>query len=154
MNTCTFCYYKLPSKAFIYKNKSYKTCAEYKTNRAKKKKSKQIANIDSEKAPIEIIEIDKINNYISDMIDGLECNTTLISTFYIKLNEATLNAIGIYIRIMAKLIIDEIEEENDFNEHNTTTAPNILLCYKGVGNIYFVYSQSTEIEHKYKDLNH
>ncbi|CAG8835802.1 4448_t:CDS:1, partial [Cetraspora pellucida] len=35
----------------------------------------------------------------------------------------------------------------------TTTAPNISSCYEGVGNTYFVCSQSTELEHEYKDSN-
>ncbi|CAG8576602.1 34173_t:CDS:2, partial [Racocetra persica] len=68
----------------------------------------------SQKAPIEIIAIDEINNYIFDMINGLENDTALFSTFYVKLDEATLNAVGIDVRVMAKLIIDEIEEGDDF----------------------------------------
>ncbi|KAF0519156.1 ATP-dependent DNA helicase pif1 [Gigaspora margarita] len=152
MDNCTSCHRKLPPEAFIYENKSYKTCAECKTNRAEKKKSKEIADIDSKEAPIEIIVIDKINNYISDMIDGLEHDTALSSTFYVKLDEATFNAVGNDIRIMARLIIDEIEEGDDF-QWIATTAPNISTRYEGVGNAYFVCSQSTEIEREYKDSN-
>ncbi|CAG8758150.1 22486_t:CDS:2, partial [Dentiscutata erythropus] len=93
MDTCTSCNRILPPEAFIYENKSYKTCAECKTNRAEKKKSKKTTDIDTEEAPIEIIAIDEINNYIFDMINGLENDTALFSTFYVKLDKATLNAI-------------------------------------------------------------
>ncbi|CAG8759788.1 6501_t:CDS:1, partial [Cetraspora pellucida] len=90
------------------------TCAKCKTNRAKKKKFKKLADIDSKEAFIKIIAINEINNYISDIINRLEHNTALFSTFYIKLDEVTLNTIGIDVRVMAKLIINEIEERDDF----------------------------------------
>ncbi|CAG8810938.1 15629_t:CDS:1, partial [Dentiscutata erythropus] len=47
-------------------------------------------------------------------ISRLEYNTTLSSTFCVKLDEATLNTIGTDIRVMAKLIVDEIEEGDEF----------------------------------------
>ncbi|CAG8531326.1 12949_t:CDS:2 [Racocetra fulgida] len=112
----------------------------------------EMADIDSEGAPIEIIAINKINNYIFDMIDGLEHNTTLFSIFYVKLNEATLNSVGNNVRIMAKLIIDEIKEGNDF-KWIATTVSNISSYFEGVSNAYFVCSQSTEIKSEYKDSN-
>ncbi|CAG8773327.1 3825_t:CDS:2, partial [Racocetra fulgida] len=80
----------LSPEAFIYENKLYKIYAKCKTNRAEKKIQKS-ADIDSKEVPIEIIVINEINNYISDMIDGLEHDIALFSTFYIKLDEATLN---------------------------------------------------------------
>ncbi|KAF0546675.1 hypothetical protein F8M41_001000 [Gigaspora margarita] len=77
MDTCTSCNYTY--EAFIYENKSYKTCAKCKTNRAKKKKSIKTADINNEEVPIEIIAIDKIN--ISNIIDGLEYDTALFFYF-------------------------------------------------------------------------
>ncbi|CAG8558379.1 10918_t:CDS:1 [Racocetra fulgida] len=114
MPTCTSCNHILPPEAFIYKNKSYKTCAKCKTSRAKKKNSEKAADTNSEKASIEIITIDEISDYISNMLDGLEYDTALFSTFYIKLDKIILNAVGVDVRVMAKLIIDEIEEGDDF----------------------------------------
>ncbi|CAG8710228.1 17205_t:CDS:2, partial [Racocetra fulgida] len=117
-----------------------------------KENSKKAVNTDSEEAPIEIITIDEISNYISNMIDGLEYNTALFSTFYIKFDEIILNAVGVDVRVMAKLIIDEIEEGDDF-KWAATTAPNISSRHQGVDNAYFACSQSTEIEYEYKDSN-
>ncbi|CAG8567382.1 11559_t:CDS:2 [Dentiscutata erythropus] len=92
-----------------------KISTECKTIRAEKKNSEKVANTNSEEASIKIIAINEINNYISNIIDRLEHDTALFSVFYIKLDELTLNSVGVDIRVMAKLIIDEIEKGDDFN---------------------------------------
>ena len=49
MITCSFCFRTLPPNAFVHNNKTYKTCARCKTNRAKKKNSKQSIVVDNNK---------------------------------------------------------------------------------------------------------
>ena len=117
MNVCSSCYRKLPPDAFTYENKTYKTCVNCKTSRAEKKGSKKNAlvdNTDGEESPVEILSIDEINSYVADTISGLERDVALFLTFRVKLNEATLTTVGTDVRVMAKLIIDEIEEGDDY----------------------------------------
>ncbi|CAG8693711.1 2671_t:CDS:2 [Cetraspora pellucida] len=111
MDTCSSCYRQLPPEEFVYKNKIYKTCVKCKTSRTEKKKLAD--DIDSEEDQIEIIPINEISSYISDIIDGLE-DAILFSTFYVKLDEDTLTSVRSDVTIMAKLIVDEIEEGDDF----------------------------------------
>ncbi|CAG8622961.1 13727_t:CDS:1, partial [Cetraspora pellucida] len=60
----------------------------------------------------EIIFIEEISNYIADSIASLENNAILSSTFYVKLDEAMLCAVGMNVEIMTKLIVDKIEEDD------------------------------------------
>ncbi|CAG8738391.1 1460_t:CDS:2, partial [Racocetra fulgida] len=77
-------------------------------------------NIDDEETFIEMILFDEISNYVSDMINRLgEYDTLLVSTFCIKLNKATLKATDTEVEIMAKLIVDEIEEADDLDGRKT-----------------------------------
>ncbi|CAG8794267.1 1705_t:CDS:1, partial [Dentiscutata erythropus] len=77
------------------------------TSRTGKKNFKKAV---SEETPIEIILINKISDHISDEISRLKYDTTLSSTFCVKLNEATLNTISTDVRVIAKLIVDKIEK--------------------------------------------
>ncbi|CAG8603857.1 11442_t:CDS:2, partial [Scutellospora calospora] len=120
-----------------------------KTSRAEKKKLAD--DIDSEEDRIEIIPINEISSYISDIIDSLE-DSILFSTFHIKLDEDILTSVGTDISIMAKLIVDEIEEGDNF-KWVAPTALNFSTHFQGVGTVYFICSQSNEIERKYKDSN-
>ncbi|CAG8672132.1 19946_t:CDS:1, partial [Racocetra persica] len=90
------------------------TCTECKTSRAKKKIYEKVADTNIKEAPIEIIIIDKISDYISNMINGLEYDTALFSTFYVKLDKIILNTVGVDVRVIAKLIINKIEKRDDF----------------------------------------
>ncbi|CAG8712669.1 3462_t:CDS:1, partial [Racocetra fulgida] len=79
------------------------------------KNFEKATNIDDEETSMEMISFDEISNYVSDMINGLgEYDTLLVSTFCVKLDKATLKAIGTEVGIMAKLIVDEIKEADDF----------------------------------------
>ncbi|CAG8604648.1 15915_t:CDS:2, partial [Gigaspora rosea] len=44
--------------------------------------------------PVKPISIEEISNYIADLISSLEHDAMLSSTFYVKLDEATLRAVG------------------------------------------------------------
>ncbi|CAG8617151.1 11814_t:CDS:1, partial [Cetraspora pellucida] len=57
----------------------------------------------------------KINNYIKKMINSLNNYDKLSFTFCVQLNETTTNNINVNVRIMTRLIIDKIEEENNYN---------------------------------------
>ena len=63
---------------------------------------------------VKIIFIQEIRSFIAYMIDSIEHVDELFLTFYVKLDEATLCAIGTDIRSMDKLIVDEIEEGDDY----------------------------------------
>ena len=117
MITCSSCFRILPPDAFVHNNKIYKTCARCKTNRAKKKNTKQSILVDdanNEETPVEIISIQEIRSFIADTIDGMEHEAELFLTFYVKLDEETLCAVGTDVRVMVKLIVDEIEEGDDY----------------------------------------
>ncbi|CAG8668368.1 16478_t:CDS:1 [Dentiscutata erythropus] len=118
MGECIFCYYtNLPIEVFVYENKTYKTCAICKATRAKKantKKNTFANNINSEKTSVKTISIEEISNHIADLISSLEHNAILSSTLYIKLDETMLCAVGTDVEVMAKLIVDEIEEGDNF----------------------------------------
>ncbi|CAG8492665.1 3534_t:CDS:2 [Cetraspora pellucida] len=60
-----------------------------------------------------------------------------------------LSAVEVNIKLIAKLIVDEIKEEDDY----TTTVPNLSSCHQGLRNAYFECSQSQNIKHEYKDSN-
>ncbi|CAG8715364.1 13128_t:CDS:2, partial [Racocetra fulgida] len=94
--------------------------------KASTKKNVSSDNINSEETPIETIFIEEISNHIADLISGLEHNEMLSSTFCVKLDEAMLS----------------------------TIAPNLSTHYQGVGNAYFVCSQSDELKYEYKESNH
>ncbi|CAG8653246.1 13847_t:CDS:2, partial [Racocetra persica] len=107
------------------------------------KKNKSLDDSDLEQAFIEIISIQEISNYIANAIDDLNDHAELSFTFCVRLDEATIKDIDADVRIIAKLIIDEIEE--------ATTAPNLSACHSGIGNAYFTCSQSFELEREFKD---
>ncbi|CAG8695212.1 4702_t:CDS:2, partial [Cetraspora pellucida] len=156
MGECTSCHRKnLPSEAFVYENKTYKTCTICKAARAGKASTRKNAsadNVNSEETPVETIFIEEISNHIADLISGLEHDEMLSSTFHVKLDEATLCAVGTNVGVMAKLIVDEIEEGDDF-KWIATTAPNLSTRYQGIGNAYFACSQSDELKREYKESN-
>ncbi|CAG8660528.1 12100_t:CDS:1, partial [Dentiscutata heterogama] len=108
----------LSSDAFLFKSKYYDTCNCCRISRAEKrnaKKNKSLDDSDLEQVFIEIISIQKINNYIANAIDDLNDYAELSLTFCVRPDEATIKDINTDIRIMAKLIINKIEEGNNYN---------------------------------------
>ncbi|CAG8724947.1 14864_t:CDS:1 [Cetraspora pellucida] len=144
MPFCTSCSCTLSSTEFIYESKSYKTCARCITNKAIKKD-----NLD-EKTIIEAISIQDISNYITNVIADLEHCLELSLVFHIQLDKITLGIVDTDVKAMTILIINEIENDDKYN-WTVTTALNLLSCYIGVENAYYLYFQSYELEHEYKN---
>ncbi|CAG8817435.1 17860_t:CDS:1, partial [Racocetra fulgida] len=71
-------------------------------------------NTNNEEAFIEIISIHEVSDYIADMIDNLELHSALHLTFRVRLENISDTA-DIDVRMIAKLIVDEIEEGDDYN---------------------------------------
>ncbi|CAG8529207.1 15954_t:CDS:1, partial [Cetraspora pellucida] len=114
---CSFCSGILSSNAFVCKGKTYKTCNHYRILKANNKTAKQnelVGNPNIE-STIKLIFFQEISEYITNAIDNLEYNAELSLSFHVQLDENTLNNIKTDIRIMTKLIIDKIEEENSYN---------------------------------------
>ncbi|CAG8783215.1 7266_t:CDS:1, partial [Cetraspora pellucida] len=87
-------------------------------SRAKKrnaKKNKSLDDSDLKQAFIKIISIQKISNYITNIINDFNDHAELSLIFRVQCNKATIKDIDADVRIMAKLIIDKIEEGNNYN---------------------------------------
>ncbi|KAF0562302.1 hypothetical protein F8M41_000075 [Gigaspora margarita] len=95
----------------------------------------------------------EISNYIANAIDDLNDYAKFSLTYCVQLDEDTIKDIDRNVRIIAKLIIDEIEEGDNYN-WIATTAPNLSACHSSVGNAYFICSQSFELEYEFKDSSH
>ncbi|CAG8752802.1 6709_t:CDS:2, partial [Racocetra fulgida] len=100
-----------------------KTCAKCLITKAEKRAKKRAENANVEDIPMEKISFKEISDYITNSI---EQNENPIN-FRIILDENILSIADINIKLMAKLI--------------------------GVGNAYFVCSQSNEIKREYVDSN-
>ncbi|CAG8719743.1 14917_t:CDS:2 [Dentiscutata erythropus] len=90
MPTCSTCAGNFSLEEFIYKDNDYDTCNCCKISRAKKRNAKKNKLLDDSNPEQMFIEI-------------------------ISLQEDTISDIDANVRIMAKLIIDEIEEGNNYN---------------------------------------
>ncbi|CAG8460484.1 9539_t:CDS:1, partial [Cetraspora pellucida] len=85
-----------------------------KANNKTAKQSKLVGDSNIEPT-IELISFQEISEYITKAIDNLEYNAEFSFSFCIQLDENTLDNIETDVRIMAKLIIDEIEEGDSYN---------------------------------------
>ncbi|CAG8564321.1 10959_t:CDS:2, partial [Racocetra fulgida] len=153
MPTSSTCAGDLPSDAFIYKGKNYNTCNSCRISRVEKrntKKNKLLGDFNPEQTFVKIISVQEISNYITNAINDLDDHAELSLTFCVRLDEATINDIDADVRVMAKLIIDEIEEGDNY-KWTATTTPNLSARYPSVGNAYFACSQSLELEREFKD---
>ncbi|CAG8445736.1 7597_t:CDS:2 [Cetraspora pellucida] len=139
MPSCSTCSRNPPPEEFIYKGKSYKTCNSCRAVRTPKKNE-----------PVEIISLHEISNHIANAINNLENQAELSLIFHIRLDDVTLSGVGTDVKLMTKLIIDEIEEGDGYN-WAAKTAPNLSARHHGVGNAYFSCSQSNELEREFKD---
>ncbi|CAG8804020.1 27066_t:CDS:1, partial [Dentiscutata erythropus] len=54
-------------------------------------------------------------NHIANAIDNIENQAELSLVFQIQLDDTTLSGVGTDVKLMAKLIINEIEEEDGYN---------------------------------------
>ncbi|CAG8775533.1 25377_t:CDS:2, partial [Dentiscutata erythropus] len=99
MPTCSTCSRDPPPEEFVYKGKSYKTCNSCRAVRTPKKEE-----------PIEIISLHEVSDYIANAINNLENQAKLSLTYHIRLDDAILSEVGTDVKLMTKLIIDEIEE--------------------------------------------
>ncbi|CAG8786521.1 43781_t:CDS:2 [Gigaspora margarita] len=152
MPTCSTCTGILSSNAFIFKGKNYDTCNHCRTSRAEKrntKKNKLLNDSDLEQMFIEIISIQEISNYIANAIDDLNDYAELSLTFCVRLDEDTIKDIDRNVRIIAKLIIDKIEEDLESNNCAKPLSP-----HSSVGNAYFMCFQSFKLEHEFKNSIH
>ncbi|CAG8779555.1 17740_t:CDS:1, partial [Dentiscutata erythropus] len=93
---------------FVLEGKLYKTCSECLI--AKRTIKSDSTNI--ENTLIEKISFKEISDYITD---SLEYNNKLYINFRIILEEEILNIADINIKLIAKLIVDEIEEADGYN---------------------------------------
>ncbi|CAG8749907.1 3468_t:CDS:1, partial [Racocetra persica] len=91
--------------------KSNKTCAKYLITKAEKRAEKRAENANIEDIPMEKISFKEISDYITDSI---EQNENPIN-FHIILDENILSIADINIKLMAKLIVDEIKEGDGYN---------------------------------------
>ncbi|CAG8488152.1 15861_t:CDS:2 [Cetraspora pellucida] len=144
MMFCTSCSRMLSYNAFVLDDKSNKTCAKYLITKAEKKAK----NANVEDILMKKISFKQISDYITDSI---EQNKNSIN-FRIILDENTLSIANINVKLIAKLIVDKIEEGDGYN-WIATTASNLSAYYQDIGNAYFVCSQSSEIKHEYVNSN-
>ncbi|CAG8761517.1 3192_t:CDS:1, partial [Dentiscutata erythropus] len=93
--------------AFIYKGKNYKTCNSCRSVRT--------TNQSDLETFVETILINEVSDYIANTTDNLENHTKLSLTFHIRLDKITLSGVGTNVKLMAKLIIDEIEEGDSYS---------------------------------------
>ncbi|CAG8618528.1 2489_t:CDS:2, partial [Cetraspora pellucida] len=124
------------------------------TTKAEKKVAKKSVldnHTNNDDTFIEIISIHKISDYIADIINNLEINNALHITFRVRLENIS-DITNVDVKMIAKLIVDEIEEGDDYN-WIAKTAPNLSAHHQGVGNAYLLCSQSNEIKQEYKDSN-
>ncbi|CAG8764035.1 10563_t:CDS:1, partial [Dentiscutata erythropus] len=56
-----------------------------------------------------------ISDYIADTTANLEPDDSLILAFCVKLDEDTLSAADVNVRMIAKLIVDEVEKGDGYN---------------------------------------
>ncbi|CAG8655051.1 1982_t:CDS:2, partial [Racocetra fulgida] len=110
------------------------------TNNKTIKQSELVGDPNIEQPTIKLIFFQEISKYIIVAINDLEYNAELSHSFCIQLDENTLNNIETDVKIMAKLIIDEIEEGDSYNWT--------------IENAYFTCFQSYELMCKYKDSSY
>ncbi|KAF0497175.1 ATP-dependent DNA helicase pif1 [Gigaspora margarita] len=147
IKTCTSCSCLLPPEAFIYKNKANKTCSACLTTRANKRAEKRASSVNNKleniqteyqfKNEIEMIAFTDIIEFVFNKIANLEQDTRLLFSFHIKLDDNILVKVHQDMKLLVKLIVDEIEE----------------VCYPGIGAFYLSCSQCQELEREYKESN-
>ncbi|CAG8543073.1 4894_t:CDS:2 [Ambispora gerdemannii] len=133
MNFCTTCNNYLPAEVFIYKNKTYKTCANCLDARSRKRAAKKQSTTDDnqpekkEEIVYEEVAFAKIVDYITSKTANLNENDVLSFNLRVKLDTAQHDA-----KNMVKLIVDEIEGFDGY-DWVFTTGPEMSLRHHDVG---------------------
>ncbi|CAG8707527.1 25784_t:CDS:1 [Racocetra persica] len=122
-----FCFHLLPPEAFIYKNKSYKTCSACLTTKSNKRAGKKALPVDNHlestndqienqfKDEIETITFTDIIEHIFNKISSLKQNQKLSFNLCVKIDDNILTKINHNMRLLVRLIVDKIEEGDRYN---------------------------------------
>ncbi|CAG8551498.1 4578_t:CDS:2 [Gigaspora margarita] len=164
IKTCTSCSCLLPPEVFIYKNKANKTCSACLTTRANKRAEKRASSVNNEleniqteyqfENEIETIAFTDIIEFVFNKIANLEQDTRLFFSFHVKLDDNILVKVHQNMKLLVKLIVDEIKEGRDIIGHEFTTGPNISVRYPDIEAFYLSCSQCHKLEREYKESNH
>ncbi|CAG8456975.1 13112_t:CDS:2 [Racocetra fulgida] len=137
LKMCTSCMHFLPPDAFIYKNKNYKTCSDCLTTRSNKRAEKKVLSTNNQLD--NMIAFTEIIEYVSNQIASIEQNSKIFFSICVKLDNDILVKVNHNMRLLVRLIVDEIKEGDGYNWT--------------VGTFYLPYSQSCELEREYKESN-
>ncbi|CAG8630187.1 14770_t:CDS:2, partial [Dentiscutata erythropus] len=105
---CISCSHTLSHENFVLEDKLYKTCSECLIT----KRTIKSDSINIENTSIEKISFKEISDYITD---SLEYNNKLHINFHVIHKEKILNIADMNVKLMAKLIVNEIEEAGGYN---------------------------------------
>ncbi|CAG8713598.1 9293_t:CDS:2 [Gigaspora margarita] len=153
MEKYTSCSQKYSPEAFLYKRKTYKTCANCLANKAKKR-------ID-EKAALSIIVrgytqdvfesilLKELSNYVAELIESTQENSGL----FFKIRFEIFDLVEHSFKSIAEMIINYIESGDNY-VWLTNMAPYISTCYDNVSTFYFACLQSNELAQVTIKLSH
>ncbi|KAF0472460.1 hypothetical protein F8M41_025027 [Gigaspora margarita] len=151
MNKCFSCAHHYPPENFIYKGKTYKTCAKCLISKAEKRINLEKNNIET--TPIETISSQALCDYVAKLILDVESNNGISFEIRIDLHDDIfLMANFDDLKSIVRIIIDKIKEGDDYI-WSTTTAPRISTRFNNVAIYYFACSQCYELEREYKPSN-
>ncbi|CAG8837353.1 29183_t:CDS:2 [Gigaspora margarita] len=141
MNKCSFCAHHYLPENFIYKGKTYKTCAKCLISKAEKRINLEKNNIKT--TPIETISSQALCNYIAKLILDVESNNEILFEIRINFhNDIFLMANFDDLKSIVRIIIDKLEGYNYI--WSTTTALRISTRFNNVATYYFACSQSMD----------
>ncbi|CAG8578087.1 8634_t:CDS:2, partial [Cetraspora pellucida] len=107
--TCNNCY--LP-ESFVYKGKTYKTCANCLISKAKKRK--KLKNNDTE-ANLETISPQVLLNYIAQLISNIQNDGEILFEICIDLTDAIFSMkIFDNLKSIVRIIINKVEDDDDY----------------------------------------
>lgn len=122
MNTCTSCQKRLSTEAFLHKGKFFKTCSTCLIARSEKRAVRRASLTNSDlserereiESAIEEVTLDDMTDYVTSKIVNLEQNSGLSFNLCVELDDS-FNAIRRDVKLMVRLIVDEIERGDGYD---------------------------------------
>ncbi|CAG8555578.1 26257_t:CDS:2 [Dentiscutata erythropus] len=110
INKCSSCAHYYPPENFIYKGKTYKTCAKCLISKAEKRIKLEKNNVKT--TPIETILSQVLCDYVAKLILNIEGDNEILFKIHINLyDDIFLMANFDDLKSIVRIIIDKIEED-------------------------------------------
>ncbi|KAF0527756.1 ATP-dependent DNA helicase pif1 [Gigaspora margarita] len=148
---CTSCSRHRPLEAFVYEGKTYKTCAECLTKKAKKRAVKNSMLRDDTQNNVESISLKDLSEYVTESIKNLEPNTGLFLMMQVEITDISIMDDQSF-KMLANMIAHNIEEGDGYT-WTIKTALRLSTCHENVSTFYFGCSQSYELARDCKESN-